>query len=118
MDKEIILTVVQIVFLIAAAILIFIGLRISIKKLDKEKREKAIPKATLSKSLHIIIAGICCYALSRFATNSMSVESEKYSIFGVLIQSLWEAIVTLGFTAFIPYILNRLRGPGEKKKED
>jgi uncharacterized membrane protein len=118
MNTDLIYNILQIVFTIAAVTLIFIGLRYAIKKLDKDAKEKEIPRTVIIKSTKIILLGICFYGLARYAANTLSTAGEGYGMLDIMIQSLWEAVYRLGFVAFLPYIINRIRGPKRKEIED
>lgn len=118
MNSELLYSILQIVSTIAAVVLIFIGLRLAIKKLDKDAKEKEIPQEIIIKSTKIILLGICSYALARYAANTLSTAGEGYGVLDISIQSLWEAVYRLGFLAFLPYIINRIRAPKRKESED
>ncbi len=109
MGSVLVMSVIQIIAAIAAIVLIFIGLRMAIKNLDRNNASKMIPQEILKKSTKIIVFGVLCYALSRFAANYFPMKEERYEETMILIQSLWQATYTLGFTALIPYIINKLQ---------
>ncbi len=110
MNPETALYIIRFTATAAAAVLIFIGLRVALKRLDKNEEAKTIPKDILTKSTKIIVIGVVCYAVARFAANYLPMKSMSppYDDLYILIQSAWQALYTLGFTALIPLILNRL----------
>ncbi len=115
MNTELIYNSLQIVFILAAVTLIFIGLRHAIRNLDKNEKEKELPGSVIINSTKIIVLGILFFALGRYAANALLTEGEGYGMLDIMIQSLWEASYRLGFVAFLPYIINRIRAP--KRKE-
>lgn len=118
MNTGVIYSILEIAFTLIAVVLVFIGLRKSIKVLDKDTKDKQIPQEIFVKSTKIIIVGIIFYGFARYASNSLSAESEGYGMIDIMIQSLWEAIYTIGFVALIPYIIYRFTAPKHKKPED
>lgn len=115
MNTDVIYSILEISFVLFAVVLIFLGLRTSIKVLDKDTKDKQIPKEVFIKSTKIVIVGIIFYGLARYASNSLNSESEGYGMIDILIQSLWEAIYTIGFVALIPYVIFRFTSPKHKK---
>jgi uncharacterized membrane protein len=118
MTPQTVLSIVQIVATIASVVLIFIGLRVTVKNLDKSGENKSIPKPIISKSTKIILGGIAFYAVARFAANYFPMMAEEYDDFTILLQSCWQAIYTLGFIALIPYIINRMQMSRPKTMDD
>lgn len=118
MNVSVIYSIMEIAFILFAVVLVFIGLKTSIKVLDKDTKDKVIPKTVFIKSTKIIIVAIVFYGLARYASNSLSAESEGYGLTDMLIQSLWEALYTIGFVALIPYIIYRFTAPKHKTNED
>ena len=110
MTPELALYIIQFAATAAAAVLIFIGLRLALKRLDKNEESKTIPKEILTKSTKIVVIGVVCYAVARFAANYLPMKAldPPYDDLYILIQSAWQALYTLGFTALIPLIINRL----------
>ncbi|NLW88192.1 MAG: hypothetical protein GXY43_00475 [Clostridiaceae bacterium] len=109
MTPEIILSVVQIIAAISSVVFIFIGLRMALKKLDKDNSAQTIPPDIIKKSTRLILIGILFFALFRFAANYFPMKEDQFEESMILIQSLWQATYMIGFTAFIPYILNKLQ---------
>jgi len=118
MNTDVIYSILEIAFILIAVVLVFIGLRSAIKVLDKDSKDKQIPKDIFVKSTKIIVAGIIFYGLARYASNSLSNESEGYGMIDIMIQSLWEAVYTIGFVALIPYVMYRFTAPKYKKNND
>lgn len=118
MTPQTILSIVQIVATIVAVVLIFIGLRTTVKSLDKSGENKSIPKPVIYKSTKIILGGVACYAVARFAANYFPMMAEDYDDFTILIQSCWQALYTLGFIALVPYIINRMQMSRPKTIDD
>lgn len=100
---------------VAAVILIFTGIFISVKSLNPEKYE-TIPVKTTVISTALLAAGILCYTVMRTCTNLTVVTEEHYEVGSVYFASLLEVIKIFGFTLFIP-LLFRLIKPRTPKKE-
>ncbi|MBN1891737.1 MAG: hypothetical protein JW780_03080 [Clostridiales bacterium] len=109
MNPELIIAVAQIVFAITSIVFIFIGLRMALKNLNKENAAKTIPPDVLKKSTRLIVIGVLFFALYRFTVNYLPMKEENFEETMILIQSLWQAIYMVGFTALIPYIINKLQ---------
>ncbi len=100
---------------IIAAVLIFIGIFLSVKKLNPEKYE-VIPVKTTVISTVIIIAGLLCYTLTKTCTNMTVVTEEHYEFGTLYFASLEEVVKLFGFVVFVP-LLFRLFKPKSRKKE-
>lgn len=100
---------------IIAAVLIFIGIFLSVKKLNPEKYE-VIPVKTTIVSTVIIIAGLLCYTLTKTCTNMTVVTEEHYEFWTLYFASLEEVIKLFGFVVFVP-LLFRLFKPKSRKKD-
>jgi hypothetical protein len=118
MNTDVIYSILEIAFILIAVVLVFIGLRTSIKVLDKDTKDKQIPQEVFIKSTKIIVVGIIFYGLARYSSNSLSAEGEGYGMIDIMIQSLWEAVYTIGFVALIPYVIYRFTSPKHKRTED
>lgn len=106
---------IQIIAGIASVILIFIGIFLSVRKLNPEKYETIPVKSTVI-STAVIAAGLLCYAIVKTCTNLTVVTEEKYEVTTVYIASLIEVIKLFGFILFVP-LLFRLFKPKAKKPE-
>ena len=100
---------------IMAAVLIFIGVFISVKKLNPEKYE-VIPVKTTIISTILIIAGLLCYTLTKTCTNMTVITEETYEMGTLYFASLEEVIKMFGFIVFVP-LLFRLFKPKARKNE-
>lgn len=109
------LNYVQLISGILAAVLIFAGIFISVKKLNPEKHE-TIPVKTTVISTALVIAGLLCYTLTKTCTNLTIVTEEQYEFGTVYFASLEEVIKLFGFIVFIP-LLFRLFKPKSKRDE-
>lgn len=118
MNSGIFYSIMEIVSVIMTIVLIFIGLRTSIKVLDKDAKDKIIPREIFIKSTKIVVAGIFFYGLARYSSNRLSADSDGYGMMDTMIQSLWEAIYTVGFVALLPYVIYRFSSPKHKEHED
>lgn len=109
MNPEFIIAVAQIVFAITSIVFIFIGLRMALKSLNKEDAAKTIPPEIMKKSTRLIVIGILFFALYRFTANYLPMREANYEETMILLQSLWQSAYMVGFTALIPYIINKLQ---------
>ena len=107
---------IQIIAGIAAVVLIFTGILLSVKKLNPEKYETIPVKSTVI-STAFIAAGLLCYAIVKTCTNLTIVTEEHYDVSTVYMASLGEVIKLFGFIVFVP-LLFRLFKPKTKKKEN
>lgn len=107
------LNYIQLAFGIAAAVLIFIGIFISCKKLNPEKYE-TIPMKTTVISVCLILLGLLCYTATKTCTNMTLVTEEHYDLWALYFATLGEVFKLFGFVALIP-ILFRLFKPKTNK---
>lgn len=107
------LNYIQLAFGIAAAVLIFIGIFISCKKLNPEKYE-IIPMKTTVISVCLILLGLLCYTATKTCTNMTLVTEEHYDLWALYFATLGEVFKLFGFVALIP-ILFRLFKPKTNK---
>ena len=109
------LNYIQIISGILAAALIFIGIFLTVRKLNPEKHE-TIPVKTTVISTALIIAGLLCYTLTKTCTNYTIVTDEQYTLGALYFASLEEVVKLFGFIVFIP-VLFRLFKPKSRKKD-
>ena len=76
---------------IIAAVLIFIGVFLSVKKLNPEKYE-VIPVKTTVISTAVIIVGLLFYTLTKTCTNMTIVTEEHYEVGPLYFASLEEVV--------------------------
>lgn len=109
------LNLIQIITGVLAAILIFVGIFLSAKKLNPEKYE-VIPVKTTVISTLLIILGLLSYAVTKMCTNMNIVTEEHYEPWALYFASLEEVIKLFGFIVFIP-VLFRLFKPRSRKEK-
>jgi glucan phosphoethanolaminetransferase (alkaline phosphatase superfamily) len=109
------LNLIQIITGVLAAILIFVGIFLSAKKLNPEKYE-VIPVKTTVISTLLIILGLLSYAVTKMCTNMNIVTEEHYELWALYFASLEEVIKLIGFIVFIP-VLFRLFKPRSRKEK-
>ena len=109
------LNLIQIITGVLAAILIFVGIFLSAKKLNPEKYE-VIPVKTTVISTLLIILGLLSYAVTKMCTNMNIVTEEHYELWALYFASLEEVIKLFGFIVFIP-VLFRLFKPRSRKEK-
>lgn len=109
------LNLIQIISGVASAALVFVGIGISVKKLNPEKYETIPVKTTVISTL-LIILGILAYAVMKTCTNMTIVTDEHYELWALYFASLEEVIKVFGFLCFIP-LLFRLFKPKPRKEE-
>jgi len=96
--------IIEIIAMVGAAILFFLGLDAAFKDLKKPYgSEKG--KAAFIKSMKLIGTAVFLYSVSRFSANLLPMVAEGYGILPAAIQSLWEGVSQTGFLLIIPYIL-------------
>ncbi len=119
MNIPLILSVVALLCVLATVILIFLGLQKTVNHLKKDSREAQIPKDVLFKSTRLIVIGILFFAIFRFTSNLLNIpDGEEVPILVTAGSSFLQAAYMIGFTAFIPMVLNRLRSAGARNRED
>ena len=109
------LNLIQIITGVLAAILIFVGIFLSAKKLNPEKYE-VIPVKTTVISTLLIILGLLSYAVTKMCTNMNIVTEEHYELWALYFAALEEVIKLFGFIVFIP-VLFRLFKPRSRKEK-
>ena len=109
------LNIIQLISGIAAAVLVFIGIFISVKKLNPEKYE-TIPVKNTVISIALILLGLLCFAVTKTCTNLTVETVEHYELGTIYFASVGEVIKSFGFVALIP-ILFRLFKPRTAKKD-
>ena len=109
------LNIIQLISGIAAAVLVFIGIFISVKKLNPEKYE-TIPVKNTVISIALILLGLLCFAVTKTCTNLTVETVEHYELGTIYFASVGEVIKSFGFVALIP-ILFRLFKPRAAKKD-
>ena len=102
---------------IAAAVFIFTGIFLSVKKLNPEKYE-TIPMKTTVISVCLILVGLLLYTGMKTCTNLTGVTEEQYDVWTVYFASLGEVIKLFGFVALIPVIFRLFKPKSVKKQEE
>lgn len=109
------LNTIQLISGVASAILVFVGIFISVKKLNPEKYE-TIPVKNTVISIALILLGLLCFAVTKTCTNLTVETVEHYELGTIYFASVGEVIKSFGFVALIP-ILFRLFKPRTAKKD-
>ena len=109
------LNLIQIISGVASAALVFVGIGMSVKKLNPEKYETIPVKTTVISTL-LIILGLLAYAVMKTCTNMTIVTEEHYELWALYFASLEEVIKMFGFIVFVP-LLFRLFKPKAHKDE-
>ena len=107
---------IQVISGVLAVIFIFLGIFLSVKKLNPEKYETIPLKMTLI-STALIAIGLLLYAVVRTCTNLTVVTEEYYDVSTVYLVSLGEVIKLFGFIVFVP-LLFKLFKPRSRKPEN
>lgn len=110
------LNIIQIVSGITGIILIFSGLYMSIRKLNKEDSSEKIPAKTVKISTLLIVLGILIYAITKTCTNYANSEQE-YDIFVIYLASLIDIVKFYGFVALVPLLLNFIKRKPQINKQ-
>ena len=110
------LNYIQLASGILAAVLIFAGIFLSVKKLNPEKYA-VIPVKTTVISTCLIIAGLLCYTMTKTCTNLTIVTEEQYEFGTVYFASLEEVIKLFGFIVFIPLLFRLFKPKNRKEKQ-
>lgn len=108
------LTIIQLLSGLGAAVTIFIGLYMSVKKLNPEDRSSEIPKDIVYKSTRLLVIGLLLYTVTKSLTLYSSAPSEDY--FSCAGAALVSVLKTFGFIILIPFLLNYVRVSNYKKK--
>ena len=106
---------IQVISGVLAVIFIFLGIFLSVKKLNPEKYETIPLKMTLI-STALIAIGLLLYAVVRTCTNLTVVTEEHYDVSTVYLVSLGEVIKMFGFIIFVP-LLFKLFKPRTRRPE-
>ena len=106
---------IQVICGVLAVIFVFLGIFLSVKKLNPEKYETMPLKMTVI-STALIIIGLLLYGVVRTCTNLTVVTEEHYDVSTVYLVSLGEVIKMFGFIVFVP-LLFKLFKPRTRKPE-
>ena len=106
---------IQVICGVLAVIFVFLGIFLSVKKLNPEKYETVPLKMTVI-STALIIIGLLLYGVVRTCTNLTVVTEEHYDVSTVYLVSLGEVIKMFGFIIFVP-LLFKLFKPRTRKPE-
>lgn len=106
---------IQVICGVLAVIFVFLGIFLSVKKLNPEKYETVPLKMTVI-STALIIIGLLLYGVVRTCTNLTVVTEEHYDVSTVYLVSLGEVIKMFGFIVFVP-LLFKLFKPRTRKPE-
>ena len=109
------LNLIQVISGIASVVFIFLGIFLTVKKLNPEKYE-TIPVRSTVICTALIAVGILLYAVVKTCTNLTVVTEEHYDVSTVYLVSLGEVIKIFGFIVFVPLIF-RLFKPRSRKPE-
>lgn len=119
MNPRLLMSIVEIVSIVLCVVLIFLGLLRSVKSLSREDRTKEIPKETVKKNTITILGGIFFFIVYRFCTNYLNLPAgEAFAPTAIALSALLQGAYTVGFTAFLPFLLNKLRAHGARDKRD
>ena len=109
------LNIIQLVSGIAAAVLVFVGIFMSVKALNPEKHD-TIPMKTTVISAIVIALGLLCYAVTKTCTNLTVITEEQYELWTLYLASAGEVAKSFGFIVFIPVVF-RLFKPKTRRDE-
>ncbi len=109
------LNIIQLVSGIAAAVLVFVGVFMSVKALNPEKHD-TIPMKTTVISAIVIALGLLCYAVTKTCTNLTVITEEQYELWTLYLASAGEVAKSFGFIVFIPVVF-RLFKPKSRRDE-
>lgn len=109
------LNIIQLVSGIAAAVLVFVGIFMSVKALNPEKHD-TIPMKTTVISAIVIALGLLCYAVTKTCTNLTVITKEQYELWTLYLASAGEVAKSFGFIVFIPVVF-RLFKPKSRRDE-
>lgn len=119
MNIPLVLSIVEILSFVATVVFIFLGVQKTVNALKKDSREAEVSKEVIGKSTKLILIGILFFALFRFTSNYLNTPvGEDVPILLLVGSSLVQTAYMIGFTAFIPYVLNRMRSAGARHRED
>ncbi|MBQ6304776.1 MAG: hypothetical protein IJK83_12270 [Clostridiales bacterium] len=111
------LNLIQLISGVLAAVLVFLGIFITCRKLNPEKYE-TIPYKTTVISTALIIAGLLCYGLMKTCTNYTVATEEQYELWSLYLASMGEVVKSLGFIAFIPLLFRLFKPKSRKEKPE
>lgn len=109
------LNIIQLVSGIAAAVLVFVGILMSVKALNPDKHD-TIPMKTTVISAIVIALGLLCYAVTKTCTNLTVITEEQYELWTLYLASAGEVAKSFGFIVFIPVVF-RLFKPKSRRDE-
>lgn len=112
---------IQVICGVLAVVFVFLGIFLSVKKLNPEKYETVPLKMTVI-STALIIIGLLLYGVVRTCTNLTVVTEEHYDVSTVYLVSLGEVIKMFGFIVFVPLLFKlfkpRTRRPESSSEEN
>lgn len=111
------LNLIQVISSVIGVALIFAGLFISIRKLNKEDSTEKIPVKTVRLSTILIIVGLLCYAVTKTCTNYAN-RDQEYDIIVIYLASLIDVVKFFGFVALVPILLNLIKRKPQKPAQD
>lgn len=119
MNPRLLMSILAIVSIVLCVALIFLGLLRSVKALSREDRTKEIPKETVKKNTITIVGGIFFFVVYRFCSNYLNLPAGTTAVpTTIALTSLLQGAYTVGFTAFLPFLINKLRAHGARDKRD
>lgn len=122
MTLEQICAIGQIVFMIAAIVVFFIGFRVIVTaskeelNLNEIKQQKKKYMRCFKKCMQLLCAALLLYALMRFCGSYIPMRQGGSDITAIALSSLIEAVYNVGFLLVIPYILMRWHFSPDRKK--
>lgn len=116
-DFEKIQAIVQILSLLSAAVLVFLGIRKTVKALNIEDRHTDIPKDLVFKSTRLIAFGLLCIALFLYIKLYTPMREDGFTSTIIALQALWETVYKTGFLLLVPYVIIRLKNPRKPHQE-
>ena len=108
------LNVIQLVCGLLAAVCVFLGIFISVRKLNPEKKVEIPPRITVI-SCALILLGLLLYSVTKTCTNLQTVDINEYDVSTVYFASVGEVIKLFGFIVLIPIVF-RLFGPRKNRE--
>lgn len=109
------LNVIQLISGIVGVALIFTGLFLSIKKLNKEDSTAIVPGRIVKISTALIVLGLLSYAVTKTCTNYAN-RDQEYDLIVIYLASLIDVIKVFGFIALIPVLINVIRKNNRKSQ--
>lgn len=111
------LNLIQLISGILAAVTVFAGVFLSVKKLNPEKYEE-IPLKTTVISVALIALGLLFFAVTKTCTNLTIDTEEQYEIWTVYLASAGEVIKLFGFFVFVPVLFRLFKPKTHKENSD